>query len=385
MPWAANNTVRNAGTQSAILSLGGDATNVYGTGYIFGTGGNLEGAFSARWDDGAITWVEDCHGDSYGVYPSSTAVYVAGHPHYCLNLGGYPEMPSGTAQRAIAFSRAATGVLTRDTRGYPSFTGVAAPSLLNFFPQMDQGSASGQSQAAWAVTGSGEYVVFAGEFRHVNGVGQQGLVRLVTRETAPNTQGPKATGSGFVPTLSSPGPGQVRVNWTANFDYDNSDLTYTVLRDGQPDPVHTVTQASTWWQRPAMTFTDTGLSGGQHRYQLRVADPFGNSVSSTSVSITIAGPSNSFPTARFTPLLSARTLSVDGTASSDPDGTIVGFSWNWGDGQTGSWRHRQPYLRQRRDLSGAVDCHRQQRRPRLDDEHGRDRHRTRAGGGGHLR
>ena len=186
------------------------------------------------------------------------------------------------------------------------------------------------------MAGSGKYVVYAGEFRHVNGIGQQGMVRLVTRTSAPNTQGPKATGSGFAPTLSSPGPGQVRVNWTANFDYDNSDLTYTVLRDGQPDPVHTVTQASTWWQRPAMTFTDTGLSGGQHRYQVRVADPFGNSVSSTSVSITIAGPSNSFPIARFTPLLSARTLSVDGTASSDPDGTIVEYSWNWGDGQTGS-------------------------------------------------
>ena len=47
---AANNMVRNAGNESAILSLASDATNVYGTGYIFGTGGNLEGAFSAHWD-----------------------------------------------------------------------------------------------------------------------------------------------------------------------------------------------------------------------------------------------------------------------------------------------------------------------------------------------
>ena len=208
LPFDANNTVRNAGPQSAILSLGGDSTNVYGVGYIYGTGGNLEGAFAADWTTGQIHWVEDCHGDSYGVYPSSTAVYVAGHPHYCLNLGGFPEMPSGTAQRAVAFSRAVTGTLTRDTRGYPSFTGVAAPSLLNFFPQMDQGSASGQSQAAWAVDGSGDYVVLAGEFRHVNGTPQQGLVRLANRNIAPNLQGPKATGANF--TLPCPPPGQAR-------------------------------------------------------------------------------------------------------------------------------------------------------------------------------
>ncbi len=334
----ANNTVRNAGTQSAILSLGGDSTNVYGTGYIYGTGGNLEGAFAANWATTQIHWVEDCHGDSYGVYPSSTAVYVAGHPHYCLNLGGYPEMPSGTAQRAIAFSRAVTGTLTQDTRGYPSFTGVAAPSLLNFFPQLDQGSASGQSQAAWAVAGSGDYVVLAGEFLHVNGTAQQGLVRLANRNIAPNLQGPKATGTNFTPTLSSPGAGQVRVNWTANYDYDNSNLTYSVFRDGLAQPVFTTTRASTWWQRPALTFTDSGLAGGTHSYFIRVGDPFGNTVSSPTVNITITGSANASPTASFTQSVSGRTLSVDASGSSDSDGTIASYAWTWGDGQTGSGR-----------------------------------------------
>ena len=236
VPFQANDVVRNAGPQSAILSLGWDDTHFFGTGYIYGTGGNLEGAFSAKWSDHRIRWVEDCHGDSYGVYPSPTAVYVAGHPHYCLNLGGFPEMPKGTAQRAVAFSPQATGVLTKDTRGYPSFTGQPAPTLLNFFPQLDQGSVTGQSQAAWAVDGAGDYVVFGGEFRNVNGVGQQGLVRFATRNIASNLQGPKATGTDFTPTVSTPGAGLVRVSWIANFDYDNSDLTYTVLRERCPVP-----------------------------------------------------------------------------------------------------------------------------------------------------
>lgn len=336
LPLQANDVVRNAGKDSAVLSLATDGTNFYGTGYIFGTGGNLEGAFSASWSTGTITWVEDCHGDSYGVYPSSTAIYVASHAHYCLNLGAFPE--SSLPMRATAFSRAATGVLTRDTRGYPSFTGQPAPTLLNFFPQLVSGKASGQGQAAWAVAGSGSYIVYAGEFLSVNGTAQQGLVRFATPDIAPNRQGPKASASQFTPALSSPAPGQVRVNWTANFDYDNSDLVYTVLRDNLPNPVSTLTRASVWWSRPAMTFTDTGLAAGQHTYRVRATDPFGNAHTSPTASITVAGTGNQAPSAGFTTQVSGNTASVDASASSDRDGTITGYAWNWGDGQAGTGR-----------------------------------------------
>ncbi|GAA3608852.1 PKD domain-containing protein [Microlunatus ginsengisoli] len=332
----ANDVVRNAGKDSAILSLSSDGTNFYGTGYIYGTGGNLEGSFSANWSDARIKWVEDCHGDSYGVYASSTAVYVAGHPHYCLNLGGYNE--TSPPQRAIAFSKAATGTLTKDTRGYPSFTGQPAPSLQNFFPQMTTGTASGQSQAAWSVSGSGKYVVYAGEFKQVNGTGQQGMVRFATSDIAPNKQGPKLSGTNFTPTVTSPGAGQAKLSWTANYDYDNSNLTYTVLRDNLASPVGTITQASTWWSRPSMTFTDSGLTGGTHSYRVRVVDPFGNSQTSPTVSITVAGGGggNTPPVASFTTSVNGRTVSANGTGSSDPNGTVTSYAWSWGDGQSGT-------------------------------------------------
>lgn len=64
LPWAATNSIRDAGTNSAILSLTTDGTAIYGSGYRFGTGGNLEGSFKASPSNGAIQWIEDCHGDT---------------------------------------------------------------------------------------------------------------------------------------------------------------------------------------------------------------------------------------------------------------------------------------------------------------------------------
>lgn len=330
----ANDIVRNAGEDSAILSLSSDGSQFYGTGYIFGTGGNLEGAFAANWSDARIKWIEDCHGDSYGAFANNTAVYVAGHPHYCGNFGGFPETTPRSWHRAVAFGRAATGTLTRDIYGYPSFTGQPAPSMLNWFPDMDTGTASGQSQGPWAVTGNNSYVVMVGEFRNVNLSPQQGLSRFAVSQIAPNDQGPRVSGAAFVPTLSSPGAGQVRVQWQANWDRDNSNLTYTVLRNG--NPVYSVSQLSTFWQRPTQVFNDSGLAGGQQNYRIRVQDPFGNTVTGDTRSITIVGTTNEPPVASFTSSTNLLTVSVNASASSDPDGSISSYTWGWGDGSTGT-------------------------------------------------
>ncbi|HSK32840.1 MAG TPA: delta-60 repeat domain-containing protein, partial [Propionicimonas sp.] len=179
LPLQVNTVVRNGGKNSAILALASDGASFYGTGYKFGSGGNFEGSFSANWSNGNIRWLEDCHGDTYGVYPSSTAVYVASHSHDCRNVGGYSETGQQAPMRALAFSKAVTGVLATNTvTNYTNFGGQPAPSLLNFFPILVSGTASGQGQAAWAVAGSGSYVVYAGEFLSVNGTPQQGMVRL---------------------------------------------------------------------------------------------------------------------------------------------------------------------------------------------------------------
>ncbi|MHA7240804.1 PKD domain-containing protein [Arthrobacter sp. TMS1-12-1] len=340
-PWAVNGLVRNGGADAAITNLTTDGTNVYGTGYVFGAGGNLEGAFSANWADGSVKWIEDCHGDSYGVAPVGETVYTVGHAHNCANIGGFPETNPRSWQRAVAFSRSATGTITRNTAtGYFNYEGKPAPSLLTWYPKVAAGSFTGQYQGAWSVTGNAEYVVLGGEFPRVNGKAQQGLVRFAVRGIAPNKVGPDVTGAATNPTLTSPAAGRVTVKWTANWDSDNEKITYRVIRDGQiATPVHEVSKLSKFWQRPELTFEDSGLApSSTHTYRIFATDPFGNEVRSETVSVTVmAGTvANTPPVARFTEAISNLTASFDGSTSTDSDGTVASYAWNFGDGTTGT-------------------------------------------------
>jgi PKD repeat protein len=68
------------------------------------------------------------------------------------------------------------------------------------------------------------------------------------------------------------------------------------------------------------------------------SDPFNRNATSATVSLTVAGTptTNSPPTASFTVTTNGLTASVNGSASSDPNGSISGYAWNFGDGQFGS-------------------------------------------------
>ena len=289
--WEATATVRNAGANASILGLSTDGTNVYGNGYVFGTGGNLEGTFSAEANSGRIRWIEDCHGDTYGNFAVGNTVYTVSHAHYCGNVGGYGEsLPRGTYMRhALAFSRDATGTINPDPRGYPNWAGQPSPSLINWYPDMDNGAYTGQNQAAWTITGNDTYVVLGGEFPTVNGVGQQGLVRFAVKPVAPARQGPQLTGGKFVPTLTSLTAGAIRVAFPANYDRDSRVLNYRVVRDGATT-VHQTSVASSFWDRPTIGFTDTGLTPGvSYRYRLFVNDGDGNEVAGDTVTLTAGG------------------------------------------------------------------------------------------------
>ena len=291
--WEINGVVKDYGPDSAILSLAADASTVYGTGYAFGPG-NFEGVFAADDTVGAVRWIQDCHGDTYDVAQTAGAIYSVGHPHFCGNIGGYPETGQSNPQRTLAMTRTARGTVAPNTEPGRSgdFGGQPAPSLYNWFPALNSGTFSGLGQGAWTVAASTSYVVLSGEFTQVNGRAQQGIVRFTLPSKQNVRRGPEDRSAATAPTVAGGPDGTARVTWRANWDRDEMPLSYDVLRrfgSGTETVVGTVSRASTFWNRPTVAFTDRGLvSGRTYSYRIRArhrVDP----VTSPAVSFTYAG------------------------------------------------------------------------------------------------
>jgi PKD repeat protein len=327
----------NYGENSAFTSLTADANNVYGTGYNFGGNGgqgNFEGRFAIK-STGTVVWIDDCHGDSYSAWHMGNVLYSASHSHNCATVGAYPETDPRTWHYAIADSDTATHTLLKNTQsGYANYQGKPAPTQLAWYPTLSIGQASGAYQAAWSVAGNDNYVVYGGEFPRVNNIGQQGLVRFAVSSIAPNKRGPVAS-TNYVPVASKPTANTVKLTFGTTWDQDNGTLTYNVLRDSITTPIGFVTADSRFWNVPkSLTYTDNSPPNGAHTYKIQVVDPAGNSVTSVaSNSVTVTGSTpNSPPTAAFSTSCIQLACTFNGTGSSDPDGTIASYSWNFGDG-----------------------------------------------------
>ncbi|GAA1389858.1 PKD domain-containing protein [Luteococcus peritonei] len=76
-------------------------------------------------------------------------------------------------------------------------------------------------------------------------------------------------------------------------------------------------------------------TAGSYTVTVTVTDDQGESAS-TKQAITIAPRANQAPAASFTQTVTDLTAAFDASASSDPDGTITGYAWDFGDGTTGS-------------------------------------------------
>ncbi len=305
LPWLAPQTVINGGGpttsdpnygKAGIYSLTADANAVYGTGWVYAdtTIGNLEGSFSANPDTGAINWIEDCHGDTYSAYSDGTDIYEVSHKHDCSGIGAYPNATPapGNLTHMEAFTTSVQGTLTQSDEInsiYKDWSGEPAPAMVNFFPQFVTGSFTGQGQAAWTLAGNGQYVVAGGEFPIVNGQTQQGLVRFAVKSISGAKVGPHLSGSKWVPTAISISAGTARVAIPQNYDYDDLNLTYNIMRKGTATPVYTTTLASPFWQQNPITFTDKGLTPGQtYEYQVIAVDGDGNQAKSNAVDVTVS-------------------------------------------------------------------------------------------------
>ena len=207
--------------------------------------------------------------------------------------------PSPTPARRVRWQHALAQTINPTTvnRGPDNYgwnyNGLPASTVLHWFPQLALGSYTGQNQAAWSLAGNGSYVVMGGEFPRVNGVAQQGLVRTAVSTLAPNRAGPTYTTKPDRPvpptTATAAGSGAMQVTFGTAWDYDNATLTYDLFRDGGGTPIYSTQITTNFWTLPTRSYLDSGLPRGSvHSYQVRIRDPFGNTLwSPKSSSVTV--------------------------------------------------------------------------------------------------
>ena len=288
LSWPINTVVKNCGRGTAILSLEADATRVYGSGFNFRGQGNYEGVFAAG-GTGRLSWLQDCRGDTYDLAIASGRVYSVGHAHNCGNIGAFPDTSPRTYYPALAATTSATGTVGTSAGGFRAFRGKPSPSLVNWFPSLTPGKVSGMGQAAWSVVASGPYVVLGGEFTAVNGVPQQGLVRMAVPSLAPRKEGPHGFGASAKPVVTPTSDQSVTVTTRTAWDRDDQALTYTLIRNDVAVARRTVT--SRVWNRQPVTFTETSLAPGTtYTWRVEVSDPDGNRTRSNGTTLTTPEP-----------------------------------------------------------------------------------------------
>ena len=299
VPFAATDRIRNGGVDGAIMSFDSEGGILYITGYTFGRStGTLEGVAAARWGDGAIEWVNDCHGDTHTVHAQGDVIYSVGHSHYCGNIDGFGQPNEWDFYRGIAMTKEVAGTVRTERLGYTNFEGLPRPDLLNFFPALNAGTYTGLNQGPWHVTGDDRYIVMGGEFTNVNGTSQQGLVRFTTRDNAPNDQGPFLFNDTYPIKVRSFEPGTVTISWNGNRDRDDATLRYRIYRRtggaGNGELIHTRSLTAPFWNLPVMTFTDDTASGSGYEYRVQVDDGHNNFANSYWTTVEQATPASDY-------------------------------------------------------------------------------------------
>jgi hypothetical protein len=106
---------------------------------------------------------------------------------------------------------------------------------------------------------------------------------MAVASIAPNKSGPTYTNVPARPipptTATRTGTGRVTVTFGTAWDYDNNKLTYELLRDGGTTAVQSTTRLTNFWNLPTLNLYESGLvPGSTHTYQIRITDPYGNTL-----------------------------------------------------------------------------------------------------------
>ncbi|MGM1029574.1 MAG: PKD domain-containing protein [Actinomycetota bacterium] len=140
----------------------------------------------------------------------------------------------------------------------------------------------------------------------------------------------------------APGAPTTNAAPTARFTTGGSGLTVSADATGSSDPDGSI--ASYAWAfgdggtATGATTQHTYASAGSYSVRLTVTDDDGATATTTrSVTVTAPPPANMPPTAVIgTPVIDGRAVAFDATGSTDSDGTIASYAWQFGDGATGT-------------------------------------------------
>jgi len=156
-----------------------------------------------------------------------------------------------------------------------------------------------------------------------DGVGLVALVISVESTPAPNQPPVSVPGGPYTGTTGTP----VAFNGSGSYDPDGTIVSYTwEFGDGSLGNGAT----------PSYAYA----AAGSYTVSLTVTDDAGDSNTMTTVAnVNDPSPSNQMPVANAGGPYAAVVgdmISFDGSGSSDPDGTVVAWSWDFGDGSTGN-------------------------------------------------
>ncbi|MFR9674951.1 DNRLRE domain-containing protein [Streptomyces sp. TR02-1] len=309
---------------SVVKGLAADPNGIYTANE--GTGsGVFDGRIALDLDDFGQRWRDTCLGATQSVVVHREVLYSSSHAHDCSSMGEFDELHE--RQHLLAES-------------------VHDPApLLSWFPDTDDGPAGTEQigPRAMVVSSSGgtDYMWVGGEFTRIvthGNMKQQGLVRFAS---GPDTGAPSVPDEVSARNTAD----GVEVSWRASLDEDDSALTYRVYRNGSATPVHTETADSLFWDRPTLSFTDTGVdSGTSYTYRVTAADADDANVSNTSQGASVTTPGSP----------SQLTVEVEATADTYVNGAAT--SSDYGTHQQLAVRGDSPYETYLRfDLPAAPD------------------------------